>query len=250
MAVFSRCPQCGSVSGGVGLPGLCPACLLGLALAVDEEVEPDDAPILPGAVYRVLTVLSSEDDRTTYLAEQDQTRRLVTLEVVRLPSVGGDDGLARCRERLRALRRFEHAGVPRIIDGRRTASGEFCVVAHHANGPRIDRVCETRQLAPDARARLFRAVCEIISDGHRHGVCHGRLRPDLVIVSGTRDAILPIILGYSVIPDRTPTIEDDLAGLDALARAMGWQGPDGPTCSSVDGLRDAASTGWRRMPSP
>lgn len=226
MADLSRCPQCGAASSGAGLPGLCPACLLGLALTVDRDVEPDDDGVLPGAAYRVLTVLSSEGDRTTYLAEQDQTRRLVTLEVIRLPPGAGDAAVSRCRERLRALCRFEHPGVPRIIDGRRTPSGEFCVVSHYVIGPRIDRVCETRQLAPDARARLFQAVCDTVSDGHGRGVCHGRLRPDLVIVAGAGDEIQPVILGYSVIPDRTPTIEDDLAGLEAVARAMGWKGQD------------------------
>jgi len=248
VADLSRCSQCGSAPVGALLGGLCPSCLLGLGLADGDEVEPDDDPLLPGAVYRVLTVLSSEHDRTSYLADQGHTRRLVTLDVVRVPAAGGDESLARCRERLRALMRWAHPGVPKVIDGRRSPSGDYCVVAHYASGPRLDRFCDAHGLEAGSRADLFSRVCETVSEGHQLGICHGRLRPDLVIVAGPREHVQPLILGYSVIPDRAPAIADDLSGLETVARAMGWQGPEGCRWPSVDALREAASRDWLRVP--
>jgi serine/threonine protein kinase len=188
----------------------------------------------------VLAVLSSEHDRTTYLAEQDQTRRLVTLDVVRVPPDEGNEGAERCRERLRALMGWVHPGVPRVIDGRRTPFGDFCVVAHYATGPQLDRYCNSRDLDPGNRASLFATVCDTVSHGHQHGICHGRLRPDSIIVSGSREEVVPVVLGYSVIPGRVPTIGDDVSGLEIVARAMGWQGPEGRAWCSVDALREAS----------
>ena len=202
MTETSRCPRCGAKSTAADLQSLCPACLFGLALDADADDEADADPSPPGPVYRVLTVLASEDDRATYLAEQDDTRRMVTLDVVSIPPAGGPDSLAGCRERLRALVRWSARGAARVIDGRVTPSGDFCVVSVYVRGQRLDRYCEARHMAPGARERLFSAVCDTMADAHRHGVYHGRLRPDLVVAAGSGDAARPIVLGFSVTPNR------------------------------------------------
>ena len=217
----TRCPQCGSRSSGAGPPGLCPACLLGLAVDAGADTDPeDDEPDLAGPPCRVVTVLSTEEDRTTYLAEDVETRRLVTLDVVRLPHDGRDEALRQCRARLRSLMRWSYPGVPRVIGGEVSPSGDFCVVSHYVKGQRLDRYCDDKQVDAASRARLFAVVREIVAGGHRSGVCHGRLRQDLIMVSGSSRDPKPVVLGYSVAPGRTPSAEDDAAGLVAVARAL------------------------------
>jgi hypothetical protein len=241
----SCCPQCGAASRGAGASGPCPACLLGLAFDTDEGDEVDDDPSAPGPVYRVLTVLSSERDRTTYLAEQDRTRRLVALDVVRMAADGGDEDLARCRQRLKDLERWAHADVPRVIDGRRSAAGDFCVVSHYVSGQRLDRYCDAKHVDLAGRARLFAALCEIIASAHGVGIHHGRLRPDLVVAVGSGGDVHPVVLGYSVTPGHVPTPGDDFAGLEAEARALGWQGAAGKAWASIDEIRETVCRGWK-----
>ena len=248
MTEATTCPRCGGTSPGVGRFGHCPSCLLGLALGADDGSGPSELANGRAPVYRVLTILSSEPDRTTYLAEQDETRRLVTLDVVRLVRAPGDDDPAWLADRLRALTSWAQPGAPCVIDGRTTPSGDFCVVAGYAAGPALDRYCEAHSLDGQSRARLFAQVCDIVSDGHRHGVCHGRLRPDLVIAKVTRDEVVPLILGYSMLPDRVPAVEDDILALEQVARAMGWQCPLGRSWRSVEALLAAASRDWPAAP--
>jgi hypothetical protein len=216
----TRCLQCGSRSSGAGPPSLCPACLLGLALDAGVDADLDDEPDPAPPPCRVVTVLSTDDDRTTYLAEERDTRRLVTLDVVRLPQDGRDEALRQCRARIRTLMRWSHPGVPRVVGGQLSPSGDFCVVSRYVKGQRLDRYCEDRQQNASSRARLVAVVREIVESGHRNGVCHGRLRPDVVIVSGSSRDPMPVVLGYSVTPGATPTPEDDAAGLEAVARAL------------------------------
>ena len=215
-----RCPQCGAISAGAGPCSLCPACLLGLAFEADPDSDADDEESLRAPVCRVLTVLSAEGDRTTYLAEEAGTRRLVTLDVVKLPRDGSGEALSSCRERLRALMRWSHPGAPRVVGGRLSPAGDFCVVAHYVKGQRLDRFCEAQKLDAAARARLFAVVCDTIASGHQGGVSHGRLRPDLVVASGSTHDPRPVVLGYSVTPGRSPTAEDDAAGLEAVASGL------------------------------
>jgi hypothetical protein len=217
---LTRCPQCGSRWSGPGSPGLCPACLLRLAVDAGVDDDLDNEPDLAGPPCRVVTVLSTEDDRTTYLAEDVGTRRLLTLDVVRMPHDGRDEALRWCRARLQTLMRWSHPGVPRVIGGEVSPSGDFCVVSHYVKGQRLDRYCDDKQLVAAARAHLFAVVAEIVASGHRSGVCHGRLRPDLLIVSGSSRDPRPVVLGYSVTPGRTPAADDDAAALDAIARGL------------------------------
>ncbi len=244
MADQAGCSRCGGTSPGIGKAGLCPSCLLGLGFGADEAPEGGEPPNAPALVYRVLTVLSSEPARTMYLAEQEGTRRLLTLDVVRTTRLAGDADPAWIDERLRALTGWSHPSVPPVVDGRRTATGDYCVVAHYACGPPLDRFCRGRRLDGPARARLFARVCDGVADGHRHGVCHGRLRPDLVIAGAAGDEIVPLILGYSMPGEQVPTVEDDISALALLARAMGWQGPPGRVWRSVDDLLADASADW------
>jgi hypothetical protein len=239
------CPRCGGTWPGVGKARLCPSCLLGLALGADDEPGFDDGTDARAPVYQVITVLASDDDRTTYLAEQDQSRRLVALDVVRMAEGPcGDDDPGGPRDRLRALTMWGNLGVPRVIDGRRTPSGDFCVVSQYVNGPALDRYCEIHRLDGQHRVRLFARVCEIVSDGHRHGIFHGRLRPAMVIAASAHDDVVPLVLGYSVLSGRAPTVADDISGLECLARVMGWQGPTGREWDSVEHLLAAVSAEW------
>lgn len=244
MADPTGCPRCAGTSPGIGTAGLCPSCLLALALEAGGEPECADHANAPAPVYRVLTVLSSEPARMTYLAEQEETQRLLTLDVVRTAVSAGGAESASLDRRLRALIGWSHPNVPRVVDGRLTASGDFCVVAHYASGPPLDRYCQARRLDGPGRARLFARVCETVSDGHRHGVCHGRLRPDLVIAGAAGEDVAPLVLGYSMLCEREPTIADDILALEGLARAMGWQGPAGRSWRSVDALLAAACSDW------
>ena len=216
----TSCPQCGSRSAGTGPASLCPACLLGLALDAGVDDDLDDEVEPPGPVCRVVTVLSTENDRTTYLAEDADTRRLVTLDVVRLPQDGRDEAIRHCRARLRSLMRWSHPGVPRVVGGQLGSSGDFLVVSHYVKGQRLDRFCDERSADAETRARLFQTVREIVAGGHGRGICHGRLRPDLVVAAGSSRDPRPMVLGYSVTPGRTPTPEADRAELEAVARAL------------------------------
>jgi serine/threonine protein kinase len=67
------CPRC-STSLDASVQGLCPRCLLDIALGEDDEL--DDAR------FRIVTLLGKGPNGTTYLAEQDDQPRFVSLKVL------------------------------------------------------------------------------------------------------------------------------------------------------------------------
>jgi serine/threonine protein kinase len=229
--------------------GLCPSCLLELALPAPADPssdETDDDLLVPETAYRVVTILGADATGTTYLAEQDRTRRLVTLHVVALQPPIDEARRRAFRDRVAALGRLSHPAIQRIIEARRTAAGDGCVVAPYVNGPQLARYCQSPRVDGASLAQIFSTACDAIASAHALGVCHGRLGPDMVIVRPMGDdPAAPVVLGFSVFPAEPPPLDADLRGLEAIARAMGWTGQVPAAWPSIDALRDDVCRGWR-----
>jgi eukaryotic-like serine/threonine-protein kinase len=228
---------------------MCPSCLLELALLGPDDPLPEeceDEPLVPEAAYRVVTILAADDSGTTYLAEQDRTKRLVTLHVVKLEQPFDEQRRRAFRERVSALGRLAHPAIQPVIEARRTAAGDGCVVSPFVNGPQLLRYCQSNRVDGRARARLFSTVCEAIAFAHGRGVCHGRLGPDVVVV---RLVSAPVVVGFSVFSGASPDFDADLAGLEAIARSMGWTGPSRGPWASAEALRDAVCADWEQRES-
>jgi hypothetical protein len=240
-----RCHRCGTVVMPSDLAGLCPACLLGSALAdpaaAGDDVD-EEASLPPQAVYRVLNILAGGSSRTTYLAEDQLAGRLVTLDVVKLAPAADDAARAAVMRRIDDLRRLQHPAIPATYDGRCTPAGEAWVAAAHVGGRRIDRFCEAAGLEPALRAPLFQRACEAVVYAHRRGVCHGRLRVDSVLVRAARGRLDVAVTGYSLTPGVVPTPADDVDGLLRVARAIGWDGAWPSGDGSVEALAQAVSS--------
>ena len=230
---------------------MCPSCLLELALIPPADSSCDDADddlLAPETAYRVVTILGADPTGTTYLAEQDRTRRLVTLHVVALQPPIDEARRRAFRERVASLGRLSHPAIQRVIEARRTASGDGCVVAPYVNGPQLSRYCQSPRADAASLARIFSAVCDAIAGAHAQGVCHGRLGPDMVIVRPVGDdPAAPIVLGFSVFPADPPPFDADIRGLETVARAMGWTGKAPPSWPSIGALRDEVCGFWRGL---
>jgi hypothetical protein len=240
----TACQSCGvALLGSLGPLGLCPACLLGLAFDEDPSAGDDADDPIAGLVYRVMTVLSGDRGRTTYLAERVSTRGLVTLEVVK-PSRPDEAAAAEFRSRLAALERLDHPHIARVVDGRVTPAGEYCVVSTYVSGPPLDRYCVTRGAPPAERTRLVGAVAGAVEYAHAHGVVHGRLRADTILVAGRPDPVQPVLTAFGMWTGRAPSPADDVEAVRAIARALGWRDELARPDASIGELRQALETGW------
>lgn len=245
MADRPRCPQCGADRGSqVRVGGLCPACLLQLALAprveeADDEAEEADL-LVQDREYRVVTILDADSSGTTYLAEQARPRRLVTLHVVALGHPLDAGSLAAFRARVAALGRLAHPAIQPFVEARRTRDHAGCVVSVYIHGRQLARAVASFAMDGDARARLFTTICGALSHAHRQGVTHGRLGPQAIVVRQDAAGVAqPVVVGFSVFAGPVPDIAADLDGLVAIARTLGWSGGLERTASSADELREA-----------
>ncbi len=170
------------------MSGLCPACLLGQALADDTTSETSGALL---AALHLDAIVRESDEHRVFLAHDPATpadwltvsfskRRVDSAEV---------DAVTRRTQALCAVR---HPGVVPIHDAGIADTGHAYVIAAFLAGrPLHERV---RDLSATTRAQAFASAADALDAFHRRHIAHGHIHAASVIVprgSGERlDAIL------------------------------------------------------------
>ncbi|MBP6749957.1 MAG: serine/threonine protein kinase, partial [Xanthomonadaceae bacterium] len=80
------------------------------------------------------------------------------------------------------LARLNHPGISRLIDGGVDAEGRPWLAMELIDGERIDTWCDRRRRTPRERTQLFLQVCDAVQYAHRHGVLHGDIKPENILV--------------------------------------------------------------------
>src|SRR5215471_4676069 len=179
MSDRQRCPQC-----GVALPldsaaGLCPQCLLKMAL--ETETHPDIEP--PGDTsekdsgrqfgpYKTLRLLGRGGMGAVYLAEQQQPiRRLVALKVIK-PGMDTREVIARFESERQALAMMDHPNIARVFDAGSGTDRRPYFAMEYVSGIPITEYCDQNRLTNRERLELFLPVCQAVQHAHQKGIIH------------------------------------------------------------------------------
>jgi hypothetical protein len=204
----ANCPVCGARATGELPGGMCPGCLVALALEAGDPSEAADSE------YRILTVLSEDPERVVHLAQPFGASTLVTVETVRALAPGR--GREAVEERLALLRGLNHPAIARVLQAWVTAEGECCLVSEYPGGHAVGHV------PLDARSALatFDTVCDALEAAHAQGVVHGRLAPSSIrLVGGAAGQLVPRVCGFSV-GAAEPGVEDDVDALGTVLASL------------------------------
>jgi serine/threonine-protein kinase len=98
-------------------------------------------------------------------------------------SLIGSDGEARFRREGNFLARLRHSHIAHLIDAGVSEQGQPYLVLEAVHGEAIDRYCDVRALAVDARVRLFLGVLAAVAHAHASLIVHRDLKPSNVLVT-------------------------------------------------------------------
>jgi hypothetical protein len=189
----ARCHR--SIDAGSALDGLCPACLLEMAVSANT-VAPEETIASLGC--RILSVLSVSASGTTYLADWPDGHarvRVVFKSLAREWPSADDTALHAIARQVAEL---THPSIARMRAAGLTAARCPYVVFEYIAGLSLMRHCQRLALDHGARGALLDQLDEAIACAHRLGVTHGAIDASHVLVSSTRGSWTPVLLNLGV----------------------------------------------------
>lgn len=131
-----------------------------------------------GIVYRAQSLI--RDDETASGVTQEAP--VVALKVLRAGLVTSQLE-RRFQREIAVLRRFNHAGIARLLDAG-NVDGEPYLVTELVEGLTLSRWRSEVEPALEDRCRLLVELCEAVHYAHGQGVIHRDLKPENILVTG------------------------------------------------------------------
>jgi tetratricopeptide (TPR) repeat protein len=132
-----------------------------------------------------------------YEAEQEQPRRFVALKVIK-PGPRGAELLWRFEQESRVLGRLQHPGIAQIYEAGTADAGigpQHFFAMEFIHGQSLRQYVEDQKPSLQQRLDLMIRICDAVHHAHQRGVIHRDLKPNNILVDGTRQ---PKILDFGV----------------------------------------------------
>ena len=209
MTARKVCSQCGASLASDYEEGLCPRCLLELALG-DKRSEGGDQPTkrleqessldLPEKIgpNKILEVLGEGGMGVVYLAEQSQPiRRRVAVKVIKL-GMDTKQVIARFESERQALALMNHSNIAKVLEAGTTDQGNPFFVMEYVAGVPVTDYCDRHRLSTRARLEMFGSICRAVHHAHQKGVIHRDIKPSNVLVTLEDGRPLPKIIDFGL----------------------------------------------------
>ena len=217
MSEPGRCTSCGRPLDPPGPGGLCPICLLSVALQEDvgsetmggeagtsRDAEPMAGRALAAAVpndigpYHLLQVLGEGGMGLVYLAEQrEPIARRVALKLIK-PGMDTREVLARFEAERQALALMDHPNIARVLDAGLGPGDRPYFVMEYVAGIPITDYCDRHRLRNAERLQIFLHVCAALQHAHQKGIIHRDLKPSNILVTVQDGRPVPKVIDFGI----------------------------------------------------
>jgi WD40 repeat protein len=93
---------------------------------------------------------------------------------------------------------MDHQNIAKVFDAGTTDTGRPYFVMELVQGVPITQFCDTNQLTPRERLRLFVPVCQAIQHAHQKGIIHRDIKPSNVLITMYDDKPVPKVIDFGV----------------------------------------------------
>ncbi len=189
----NRCPECGCELSGAALPGLCPQCLLKVALEQESQIptnsKSSDNGFVPPTVeelanvipqIEILELLAKGGMGAVYKGRQKSLDRLVAVKI--LPPDNHDAAFAeRFTREARALAKLNHPNIVAIHDFG-NANGLYYFVMEYVEGANLRHLLKEKAFAAKDALAIVPQLCDALQFAHDEGIVHRDIKPENILI--------------------------------------------------------------------
>jgi predicted Ser/Thr protein kinase len=210
------CKHCGAPLAADAPEGLCPKCLLKVAMGTQPgEASGQSSATDPGALpdparlaeyfpqLEILELLGQGGMGAVYKARQPALDRLVALKI--LPQqAGSDPGFAeRFNREARALAKLSHPNIVAVYDFGQTCGLHYFIM-EYVDGPNLRQIERAGKLSTRQALQIIPQICEALQFAHDEGVVHRDVKPENVLLD-KKGRVKIADFGLAKILGREPT---------------------------------------------
>ncbi len=170
--------------------GLCPACLMKVALATGTVAGPEKPGFTPPGIeelarkfpqLELLELIGRGGMGAVYKARQKELDRIVALKILP-PGIGEDAAFAeRFAREAKALARLNHPGIVTIHDFGR-ADGLFFFVMEFVDGVNLRQLLATGRVSAREALAIVPQICDALQYAHDQGIVHRDIKPENLLL--------------------------------------------------------------------
>jgi serine/threonine protein kinase len=187
------CPQCGTGLAADAPQGLCPKCLMKVAMGSQfgEQGQPSKQPkpALPSEEIarffpqlEILELLGQGGMGTVYKARQSQLDRFVALKILS-PELSRDPAFAeRFSREAKALAHLNHPNIVAVYDFGK-AGDFYYFIMEFVDGLNLSQMEQaTKRLAPKEALAIVPKICDALQYAHDEGIVHRDIKPANILI--------------------------------------------------------------------
>ncbi len=219
MAETKTCEECGAALPANAPQGLCPHCLLGMALGLSATGSNETRhlaqhpPYKPGTLglfgeYELLEEIARGGMGVVYKARQRSLNRIVALKVLLFGRFSSDEFIRRFRAEAEVVANLQHPNIVRI-HGFGEQDGQHYFSMDYVQGQDLQERARDNPLPPEMAADYLATIAHAIEYAHQHGVVHRDLKPANVLID-SRDR--PHVTDFGLAKRLSSTLDLSVAG--------------------------------------
>lgn len=185
------CPKCGEMMTEESATGLCPVCLMSLAMnwtAQTQPVPPPPKVLTPEELaphfpqLEVLELIGRGGMGVVYKAKQKSLNRFVALKLLS-PDTEKDDSFSkRFAKEAQALAKMDHPNIVTVYDFGESG-GFFYLLMEYVDGVNLRQAMRAERLTPAQALAIVPPVCEALQYAHEHGIVHRDIKPENLLMN-------------------------------------------------------------------
>jgi WD40 repeat protein/serine/threonine protein kinase len=251
MSEKRKCDECGAELPANAPQGLCPRCLLGMAIYLEPATpsprssaittnpakEPQTKPPPAGARrfgdYELLGEIARGGMGIVYKARQISLKRNVAVKLLAFGKFSSDEFIRRFRTEAETVASLRHPNIVGIHDFGEQ-DGQYFFAMEYVEGENLAQKAAERPLPPRLAAKYLEAIARAVHYAHEHGVLHRDLKPGNVLIDQRDEPhVTDFGLAKRLRADLDLSLADQVVGTPNFAapeQIRGKSGSLGPAC--------------------
>ncbi len=184
------CQDCGTPMAADAPQGMCPACLLKVAMATGTVAGEEPKRFTPPTVeelqakfpqLEILGFIGHGGMGAVYKARQKELDRVVALKILP-PDIGQDAAFAeRFAREAKALAKLNHPGIVTIHDFGR-ADGLYFFLMEFVDGVNLRQLLAGSRVSPREALAIVPQICDALQFAHDQGIVHRDIKPENILM--------------------------------------------------------------------